>query len=87
MKSFCPERTYFHPEFFPSAFLLLMQGRKNALIDSNSVCVNMTFSANADWSLMKLQIVILVCFSEGHIFFCLPQDLGTIPGVTGSDFH
>lgn len=41
-----------------------MQGRKNMLIDSNLVCVNITFSANVDWSLMKLQLVILVCFSK-----------------------
>lgn len=60
---FHSERISSHPEVFPSAFILLMQGRKNTLIDSNLVCVNMTFSANADWSLMKLQLVILVCFS------------------------
>lgn len=65
---FCPQHIHSHPEVFPSAFLLLMQGRKNMLIDSNLICVNMTFSANVDWSLMKLQLVILFCFSKGKTF-------------------
>lgn len=45
---FPPEHIYSHPEVFPSAFVLLIQARENMLIDSDLVCVNMTFSANAD---------------------------------------
>lgn len=50
---------YSHPEVLPSAFVLLIEARENMLIDSDLVCVNMTFSANADGVFNEVGLIYL----------------------------